>query len=387
MTRILFIASLHHPQLLQQEQRAAEEANQPPPLFPSSGRNHFLARAMRERGYDMSVFWRNLSSFSNGNISSLQAQRYTQRITSRRVMQALVNRLPYALNPELKRRNAQLIDHARQFQPDVLWLVGDNTVIHASTLQQLKDELGCRLLYSCGTSPIVFSHAIEREAARLYDMVVANDYYHGVQWLELGAQQMLCLPGSAIDPDFHQPRTLTDDEQARYACDVGFVGTLLPRNLYSERIAALEALRELSSVDVGLWSVHDVPPSLEPFLRGGALGDEMLRILSASKISLNVHGDFMRYGGNMRLFEAAGAGAFQLVDNRPGVREWFTPGEHLVIYDDADDLREKVAYYLAHPAERERIAAAGRAHAVAHHTYAQRLAQLEKVFPLSGESR
>jgi spore maturation protein CgeB len=107
----------------------------------------------------------------------------------------------------------------------------------------------------------------------------------------------------------------------------------------------------------------------------------MLKILSASKISLNVHGDFMRYGGNMRLFEAAGAGSFQLVDDRPGVREWFTPGEHLVIYNSLDDLRDKVTYYLAHPDERERIAAAGRAHALAHHTYEQRLAQLEDVFP------
>jgi spore maturation protein CgeB len=385
MTRILFIASLHHPQLLQAERQAARESNQPEPLFPSSSRNHFVERAMHKRGYELAVFWRNLSSFSDGDIRTLQAQRYTTRITPRRVMQALTHRLPYTLNPELRRRNAQLIQQARQFQPDVLWLMGDNTVVHADTLRQLKNEVGCRLLYSCGTSPIVFSHGIEREAARLYDIVVANDYYHGVQWLELGAQQMICLPGSAIDPEFHQPRDLTADEQSRYAADVGFVGTLLPRKLYSERIAALEALRSLadtSGVDVGIWSVHDVPQTLQPFLRGGALSDEMLKILSASKISLNVHGDFMRYGGNMRLFEAAGAGSFQLVDDRPGVREWFTPGEHLVIYDSLDDLRDKVTYYLAHPGEREHIAAAGRAHVLAHHTYEQRLTQLEDVFPL-----
>lgn len=72
----------------------------------------------------------------------------------------------------------------------------------------------------------------------------------------------------------------------------------------------------------------------------------------------------------------AGVGAFQLVDDRPGVREWFRNGEHLVIYRDRDHLRELVRYYLAHDDERRQIADAGRAHALAHHTYDHRMARL-----------
>ena len=102
----------------------------------------------------------------------------------------------------------------------------------------------------------------------------------------------------------------------------------------------------------------------------------MLRALSGAKMTINVHGDFMRYGGNMRLFEAAGVGTFQLVDDRPGIHDWFTDGEHLVIYRDRDHLRELVTYYLAHDEERERIAAAGRAHVHTHHTYDHRMARL-----------
>jgi spore maturation protein CgeB len=37
-----------------------------------------------------------------------------------------------------------------------------------------------------------------------------------------------------------------------------------------------------------------------------------------------------------------------------------------------------VAYYLAHPQERIAIAAAARDHALKHHTYDQRLLQLEQ---------
>src|SRR5690606_31131455 len=124
---------------------------------------------------------------------------------------------------------------------------------------------------------------------------------HGIQWQELGAKEMICLPVVAIDPAFHTPREV----QAKFAVDVGFVGTLLPHNLYSERVEALEALSEF---DLGIWSVHDVPDSLKPYARGSALGGEMLDVLSSAKISINAHGNFMRYGGNMRLFETASIG-------------------------------------------------------------------------------
>jgi spore maturation protein CgeB len=246
----------------------------------------------------------------------------------------------------------------------------------------LKRQHGTTLVYGCGTSPIVFSHPVERAAAPLIDLVVANDFYHAVQWQELGVRQVAALPMSAIDPDFHHPYDLTDAERQQYTCDIGFVGTLVPNNLYSERIAALEALRDF---DLGIWSVHEVPPSLRPFYRGSALGEQMLRVTCAARIVINPHGDFMRYGGNMRLFEACGVGAFQIADDRPGIPEWFTVGEHLVTYRDPDHLRELVAYYLEHEDERQRIAAAGQTHVHANHTYDQRMAQLMALIEASGQ--
>src|SRR5690606_22622208 len=108
--------------------------------------------------------------------------------------------------------------------------------------------------------------------------------------------------------------------------------------------------------DLGIWSVHEVPPPLDTFRRGSALGESMLRVLSAAKITLNANGNFMHYGGNMRLFEAAGVGLLQITEDLPGVREWFTPGENIITYRDFDHLREQVAYYLRHDSEREAIA-------------------------------
>lgn len=368
--RFLIVTSLHHPEQLQ-EAIAATPPGETPPLFPPSMAQHFWAKALRKRGHTVDAFFRNMPAFGG-----IQSQRHTTRITPGRVLTAIGHRVPPQFNPDYRLRNRHLLDKVRAFRPDVLWLVGDNTVILPETLATIKLETGCKLLYSTGTSPIVFSRPIERSAARLYDLVLVNDYYHGIQWLELGAKDMVCLPVSACDPDFHHPYTLTETERATYACDVAFVGTLIPNHLYSRRVAALEALADF---DLGIWSVHEVPPGLRRFVRGAALGADMLRILSAAKLTVNVHGDFMRYGGNMRLFEAAGSGIFQIADDLPGTREWFTEGETIVTYRDLDDLRAKVAYYLAHDAERQAIIQRAQAHVYARHTYDQRIAQIEEL--------
>ncbi len=370
--RLLFIASLHHPETLQRERQQAEKSGQPMPLFPTSTALRFWEKAMRKRGYELDIFYRNISGFGSQDIRTIKAEKFSNRITPRKVAQAINQRLPYEINLDLRKRNANLLDYARQFQPTHIWLVGDNRAIHADTLASIKAETGCKLLYSTGTSPIVFSRAIERQAAPLYDLVITNDFYHGIQWQELGAKDMICLPGVAIDPDFHYPR----DHNPDLASDVAFVGTLLPSHLYSERVEALEALSEFKP---GIWTIHDAPDSLKPYLRGSALGESMLEVLSSAKISLNVHGNFMRYGGNMRLFEAAAVGTFQIVDNRAGIPQWFEIGKHLITFEDFQDLRDKIAYYLAHEEERSIITENARQHVLAHHTYEQRLSRLEDV--------
>lgn len=373
MTRLLFVSSMHHPEALRAAQADAVAKGEQVPLFPPSMSQHFWEKALRKRGFTLDVFFRNQPALGPGAHSTA---RHTQTITPGKVFSALMNRIPPLANPDIRLRNARLLEKAEAFQPDVLWMHGDNTVIYPQTLARIK-AMGVRLLYSCGTSPIVFTHAIDRAAGRLYDLVLANDYYHGVQWLELGAKRMECLPLSACDPDFHHPYALTDAERSQYACEIAFVGTLVPDNLYSRRVRALEALGEF---DLGIWSVHEVPPSLKQYVRGQALGEEMEKIISAGKLCCNTHGDFMHYGGNLRLFEVAGAGVAQISDDLPGTRIWFPEIDGkptLLTYTGNDDLRAKVRRLLNDDNEREAMAQRAREHVYNHHTYDHRAARVE----------
>ncbi len=366
--RFLIVGANHHPEELLRAQSQA--TNGEIFLFPPSQSEYFWVRALRKLGHNVDAFIRNVPAAFGWQTRRLWKVTGTRSLSS--VALALAYRFPHA-QPDYHLRNRRLLQKVSAFAPDVLLVTGDNREIFPETLAHIKRTHGCKIIYMTGVSPIVFSSALERQAASLYDLVLVNDFYHGIQWLELGSPRMEALPIVACDPDFHHPYTLSAEEQAAFGCDVGFVGTLLPAALYGNRVKALESLKDF---DMGVWSVHTAPDALQSAYRGSALGQHMLRILCGSKIQINPHGNFMRYGGNMRMFEAAACGVFQITDNVPAASRWFTPGETISIYENLDHLHRQVAYYLTHDDERRQIAQQAQAHVYAHHTYSHRMSAL-----------
>jgi GT2 family glycosyltransferase len=102
---------------------------------------------------------------------------------------------------------------------------------------------------------------------------------------------------------------------------------------------------------------------------------EMARVYSEARAVFNRS---LKNDINMRVFEALACGSLLLTNDLAvnGQDELFRDGVHLATYRDADELLDKLRYYLDHEAIRERIAAAGRAEALAKHTYRQRMERL-----------
>ena len=73
-----------------------------------------------------------------------------------------------------------------------------------------------------------------------------------------------------------------------------------------------------------------------------------------------------------RMFEVNGCGAFQLTYYVEGLARCYDIDREIAVYADADDLVEKVKFYLAHEALRESIAEAGYKRTLKEHTFAQR---------------
>ena len=78
---------------------------------------------------------------------------------------------------------------------------------------------------------------------------------------------------------------------------------------------------------------------------------------------------------NMRVFEALASGSLLVTNDlsENGQAELFRDGVHLATYREAEDLLDKLAFYLSREPLREKIAAAGRAEVLAKHTYRHRM--------------
>lgn len=87
--------------------------------------------------------------------------------------------------------------------------------------------------------------------------------------------------------------------------------------------------------------------------------EQYVPLYQRAKIGINVHnrGDYTV--GGYRLFELPANGVMQISDGGEFLRSFFDVGSEIVGYRDADDLIDKIRYYLANEPEREQIARAG----------------------------
>jgi spore maturation protein CgeB len=112
-------------------------------------------------------------------------------------------------------------------------------------------------------------------------------------------------------------------------------------------------------------------------------GEPLARLYNRTKVVINVTNwgaATGRSGMTMRLFEVPACGSFLLTDHSLEIAQVITPGEHLETFSDLDEFREKLRRYLALDAERERIAAQGRAHVAAHCTYDHTVARICELY-------
>ena len=83
---------------------------------------------------------------------------------------------------------------------------------------------------------------------------------------------------------------------------------------------------------------------------------------------------------NMKFTEFTSCGTFVLSD-RPADFDklGFKDGEHLVLYKDLNDLKNKIEYYLKHNKLREKIAKQGMKFTRKHHNNTVRVQQFTKI--------
>lgn len=198
-----------------------------------------------------------------------------------------------------------------------------------------------RTAYYAIDSHLKFDKHLKKAHVQDYDFLFVAQKDYIPRYKENGCRNVHWLP-LACDPEIHRYHHLP------LSYDLCFLGGISPG-----RKEMLSRLEGKSHLFVGQQYLHD-----------------MARIYSQSRIVLNrsIKGDL-----NMRVFEALSCRRLLLTDRiANGLEELFIDKKHLALYDNDEDLDQKIHFYLEHDEERERIALEGQKEVHQHHTYDHR---------------
>lgn len=218
-----------------------------------------------------------------------------------------------------------------------------------------------------------------REMAKYYDFVFTIQKGECIEKIRAaGAGEVHYVP-TACDPFFHQPLKLSAEDKEKWGSPISFVGAG-----YHNRQQMFAAI---SQYPLKIWGSEW--PLGKPFDRlvqeesRRIAPEEYIKIFNATDVNLNLHSSSERDGVdptgdfvNPRTFELAAAGAFQLCDSRALLPELFEVGKEIITFDNLEDMKAKIEYYLEHPEERKAVCERARARIFKDHTYERRLEQM-----------
>jgi hypothetical protein len=115
--------------------------------------------------------------------------------------------------------------------------------------------------------------------------------------------------------------------------------------------------------------------------------EQYVPLYQRTKIGVNVHNRGKYTVGGFRLFELPGNGVMQISDGGEYLEEFFKVGEEIESYENAEELIDKVKYYLAHDEARERIARAGYRRVMRDHRIRRRMQTAVHLISSASRSR
>jgi len=255
--------------------------------------------------------------------------------------------------------NQTLIEAAKEMQPDILWLDKALTVRTQTLIKFRHQHPTCRII---GYSPDDMGKQINRSAAfdahaKLYDLFFTTKSYGPTDLKSLGCQDA-CFIGNAFDPELHRPLDPSPADRERLGGPVTFVGTYEADR--AQQMAALCRAGITVRIWGSGWQHMDTPPSGLHLESRAIYGEDYTRALCASDINLCFLRKHNRDRQTTRSIEIPACGAFMLAERTDEHLALFEEGVEAAFFSSTSELIEKCLHYLAHPDERQRIAAAGR---------------------------
>ncbi len=260
--------------------------------------------------------------------------------------------------PDLTGANANVIRAVSKESFDVVWIDKGLTVCPGTfeTIKACCPE--CRIV---GYSPddMVNKGNQSRNFIRslpLYDMYFTTKSYGVSELKRLGCRDVRFI-GNAYDPHIHRPVKVCDGDRINLGGPVGFIG-----QWEQERAKSLCFLAE-KGIDVRVWGytwgrpkhrlarlcLENRPLWSRDYARAICVFDINLCFLRKANRDLQT----------TRSIEIPACGGFMLAERTDEHLALFEEGKEAEFFENDEELLDKVRYYLSHPQQRKKIAAAG----------------------------
>ena len=314
--------------------------------------------SFNKRGAEGEFWEREITKASREDVRFLPFNHDPYLPASRYLRAQQLDDLYYERHPGLMRLFEEFESRVRDEQVDVI-VVDTCPPYHPDWLRRLPAFKVLRI----ADGPI---SAYDRDFAYVhaYDLIL----YHGPAYSRdldmpeklryVGAKRAEFWPLGVFDAAFDPALTERELLSTERDIDVVFVGALhrgkMPFLAQIKRAFGSRChMHGLASTKQNLYFNvrHGFPGWVRPIAQA-----DYAPLYRRAKLGFNVHNRGKYTVGSYRLFELPANGVMQLSDGDEYLGSFFAEGEEVVGYSSADDLIDKIRYYLDHDEERRRIA-------------------------------
>ena len=247
-------------------------------------------------------------------------------------------------------------------KPDLIFVIKGEVILKTSLL--LLKKIKIKIVVWWQDDPLIFKNLLDQY--NLYDEFFIFDMSYSEELVKHNVKDVTWLPfafNKSLLP-------VSDKNNKTKDFDIIFAGFA-----YDDRIDFFENIVKLGfkiKLIGNSWKKSELLNSKATLLPDTS-PVEIFKHYSNAKIGININHKQSITGVNCRTFELCGFGVFQLTDFRKDLISLYNIGEEVVVYENMEDLANKIIYYLKNDAERERIAIAGTARTLKDHTYQSRM--------------
>lgn len=171
---------------------------------------------------------------------------------------------------------------------------------------------------------------------------------------QLGAKKVAWLP-FASDIEANKPSKIDSEKERVLISDLNHIGNYeLPKGYFIQSI-----YKKVNNIDIKIfgynWQRYPYYSEIKSLIYPIEIGPNFGKVCQNSKISLNFvrasHGCFH----NMKTFEIPSSGGFMITNRTDEQLYFFEEDKEAVYFNTADELIDKINYYLKNESVREKI--------------------------------